>query len=141
MAYAHGKDAYFSVEDSAGTTLRAITGVKTVQFAQENELADVTIVGDEGRKWLQGLTASTMTVTGVWDNAASTGSHTVLQSLVGLGITVGFEAGPGGNAAAATKLSGECVLASYEWNSDVGDVVMFTATFNVSGDVTAGAFS
>lgn len=140
MAYSHGKDAYFAVEDSAATTLRVITGIKTITFGQENELADITIVGDEARKWRQGLTNNTMQITGLWDNTALLGSHTVLQSLVGLEVTTTFEAGPQGNTAAQVKLGGECVLASYEWNSDVGDMVLFTASFNISGDVTAGVF-
>ncbi len=141
MAYAHGKDAYFAVEDSAASTLRAIVGVKTIEFSQENELADITIVGDEGRKWRQGLTNGTVTITGLWDNTASTGSHTVLQSLVGIEVTTGFEAGPAGNGTGAVKQSGECVLADYKWNTDVGDMTLFTATFNIHGDVTLGTFS
>lgn len=141
MSYAHSKDIYIAVEDSAASTLRAIVGVKTVTFGQENELADVTIIGDEGRKWRQGLTNGTFTINGLWDNTASTGSHTVLQSLVGIEVTTGFEWGPQGNTAGQTKLSGECVLASYEQNTDLGDMVLFTATFNISGDVTAGTFS
>lgn len=141
MAYAHGKDAYFAVEDSAASTLRAIVGVKTITFTQENEPADITIIGDEGRKWRQGLTNGTMQITGLWDNTASTGSHTVLQSLVGIEVTTGFEAGPQGNTSTQVKLSGECVLTSYEWNTDVGDMVLFTASFNIHGDVTAGTFT
>lgn len=141
MAYSHGKDAYFSVEDSGGSTLRVIVGVKTITFTQENELADVTILGDEGRKYQPGLTNGTMQITGLWDDTAMTGSHTVLQSLVGIETAVDFEVGTEGNASGATKLSGACCLASYEWNSDVGDMVMFTATFNISGSVTAGTFT
>jgi hypothetical protein len=141
MAYSHGKDAYFGVEDAAATTLRAIVGVKSITFTQENELADVTIIGDEARKWKQGLVNGTMQVTGLWDDTADTGSHTVLQGLAGAEVTTGFEAGPEGNASGAVKLSGECVLGSYEWSSDVGDMVMFTATFSISGPVTVGTFT
>lgn len=140
MAYAHGKDVYFSVEDSAATTLRAIVGVKTVTFTQENETADITIIGDEGRKYRQGLTTGTITITGLWDQTASTGSNTVLQSLVGIEVTTGFEWGPQGNTAGQVKKSGECVLTSYEENSDLGDMVLFTASFNVHGDITVGTF-
>lgn len=141
MAYSHGKDIYVGVEDAAATTVRAIVGVKTLSFSQENELADVTIIGDEGRKYRQGLTNCTFTIGGLWDDTADVGSATVLQGLVGLEVTTGFEIGPEGNTTGTTKLSGECVLASYETSSDVGDMVMFTATFNVSGNVTAGTFS
>lgn len=141
MAYSHGKDVYFAVEDSAGTVLRAIVGVKAVTFTQENELADVTIIGDEARKWRQGLVNGTMQVTGLWDDTTDTGSHTVLQGLSGLEVPTGFEAGPEGNGSGAVKLSGDCVLGSYEWSSEVGDMVMFTATFSISGSVTVGTFS
>lgn len=140
MAYAHGKDMYFAVEDSAATTLRAIVGVKTVTVTQENELADITIIGDEGRKWRQGLTSGTIQVTGLFDQTASTGSETVLQSLVGIEVTTGFEWGAQGNTAGMVKRSAECVLASYEENGDVGDMVQFTATLNIHGDVTVGTF-
>jgi predicted secreted protein len=141
VAYAHGKDSYFAVEDSAATTLRAIVGIKTITFGQENELADITIIGDEGRKWRQGLTNGTIQITGLWENTASTGSHVVLQSLVGIEVTTGFEYGPQGNTSTNVKLSGECVLASFETNTDVGDMVLFTATFNIHGDVTLGTFT
>lgn len=141
MAQSHGKDIYFAVEDSAASTLRAITGVKSVSFKQSNELADATIIGDEGRKWKQGLTSGTITISGLWDDAASTGSETVLQSLVGIEVTTGFEYGPEGNVSTSHKKSGECVLADYETNSDVGDMVLFTATLNIHGDVTIGTFS
>lgn len=133
---------YFSVEDSAASTLRNISPyLNNVEFAQENELADITTAGAEGRTFRQGLTNGTINLTGLWDDTASTGSQTVLASLVGLEVTTGFEWGPEGNAMGAVKYSGECVLESYTESSPVGDMVAFTATLRISGSVTVGTFS
>lgn len=142
MANAHGKDAYFAVEDSTATTLRNISPyVVTVDVTQDVEANDTTTLGAEGRTWRPGLTAGTISVAGLWDDTASTGAQTVLQSLAGVETSVGFEYGPEGNGAGAVKLSGECVMTQYTENVDVGDMVRFTAQFNISGSVTVGTFS
>lgn len=142
MANGHGKDAYFSVEDAAATTLRNISPyLKSVEISQENELADTTTLTAEGRTFKQGLTNGTINLAGLWDDTASVGSATVLQSLVGLEVSTGFEYGPEGNASLAYKLSGECCLESYTESAPVGDMVSFTATLRITGSVTVGAFS
>ncbi len=139
----HGKDSYFSIEDSAASTLRNISPyVTSVDFNQENDTHDTTTYGAEGHTFLVGLTNGTIVVNGLWDKTASTGSNTVIQSLVGLdAVTVGFEYGPEGNTGTNVKYSGECVLESYSQSAPVADLVSFTATFRISGSVTQGTFS
>lgn len=142
MANSHGKDAYFAVEDSGASTLRNITPyVNSIEFGRENELADTTTMGSEGRTFKQGLTNGTINLQGLWDDTASTGSQTVLSSLVGIEVTTGFEYGPEGNGSGAVKYSGECVLESYTESAPVGDMVSFQATLRISGDVTVGTFA
>ena len=87
-----------------------------------------------------GLTDGEIRLTGLWDDTASTGSYTVLSSLLGIETTVGYEYGPEGNTAGMIKYSGECVLTQYDESSPVDDMVAFTATLKISGDVTAGTF-
>lgn len=141
MAAAHGKDSYFSVEDSAGTTLRNITPyLKSVDFNRSNDANDTTTKGAEGKTYRPGLTDGEIRLTGLWDDTASTGSYTVLQSLLGVEITVGFEWGPEGNTTGMEKLSGECILTQYDESSPVDDMVAFTASLKISGDVTKGTF-
>lgn len=142
MAAAHGKDSYFAVEDSAATTLRNITPyVKNVDFNRSNDANDVTTKGAEGYTYRPGLTGGEINLTGLWDDTASTGSYTVLSSLVGIETTVGFEWGPEGNTTGMVKYSGECVLSQYDESSPVDDMVAFTATLMISGDVTVGTFA
>lgn len=136
-----GKDSYFGVEDSAGTTMRNLTPyLNSIDFNQENDTHDDTTMGAEGHTFRAGLTNGSITISGVWDKTAVTGANTVLQSLVGLETTVGFEYGPEGNTAGMVKKSGECVLSSYAESAPVADLVTFTASFQISGSVTAGVF-
>lgn len=141
MANAHGKDSVFKVEDSGGTTLRDITPyIKSVDFNQSQDANDTTTKGAEGKSYRPGLTDGEIRLTGLWDQTASVGSNTVLQSLVGIEITVGFEWGPQGSTAGQVKKSGECVLSQYDESSPVDDMVAFTSTLKISGDVTAGVW-
>lgn len=141
MAVAHGKDSYFSVEDSGATTLRNITPyVKTVDFNRSNDANDTTTKGSEAKTYRPGLTDGEIRLTGLWDDTANTGSYTVLASLLGIETSVGFEYGPEGNTTGMVKYSGECVLTQYDEASPVDDMVAFTATLKISGDVTVGTF-
>lgn len=142
MAAAHGKDSYIAIEDSAGTTLRNITPyVKSVDFNRSNDANDTTTKGAEGKTYRPGLTDGEIRLTGLWDDTADTGSRIVLKSLLGIETAVGFEWGPEGNGAGAIKDSGDCVLTQYDESSPVDDMVAFTATLKISGDVTTGTFS
>lgn len=141
MATAHGKDSYFELEDSAGTTLRNITPyIKSIDFNRSNDANDTTTKGAEGKTYRPGLTDGEIRLTGLYDNTATTGSATVLRSLLGVEITVGFSYGPQGNTAGMDKYTGECVLTQYDESSPVDDMVAFTATLKISGDVTTGTF-
>lgn len=141
MANAHGKDSVFKIEDSAATTLRDITTyIKSVDFNQSQDANDVTTKGAEGKQYRPGLTDGEIRLTGLWDQTASTGSNTVLQSLMGIEVTVGFEWGPQGSTSGQVKKSGECVVTQYDESSPVDDMVAFTATAKISGDVTLGTW-
>jgi hypothetical protein len=139
----HGKDSVFSVEDSAGSTLRDLSSNLTnVAFSRANDTHDTTTFGSDGHTYIGGLTNGTITITGWADATATTGTLTVLDTLLGLGsTTVGWEYGPLGNGAGAVKYTGECVLAAVDVSDPVADLVSFTCTLRFSGDVTKGTYS
>lgn len=139
----HGKDTYFALEDSAATTLRDLSpNLTNIQFARSNDTHDDTGFGQEGHTFIAGLTNGTIQLTGWWDKTASTGTATVLDSLVGLdSVRVAFEYGPEGNTAGQVKYSGDCILSEFSTTSPVADLVSFTATLQISGTVTVGTFS
>lgn len=142
MARAKGKDSYFAIEDSAASTLRNISiYVDSVEISHDTDMLDITTQGAEARAFDSGLTNCTITVGGIWDDTASTGSWTVFKSLLGLETTVGFEYGPEGNTAAMEKWSGEVFVANYSESAPVADMVRWTAQLQVSGAITFGTFS
>ncbi len=141
MALTHGRLAYFSIEDSAASTLRNISPyVNSVDVERSQDLHDVTCYGAVGHTFASGLTNGRITINGLWDDTASVGSYTVFTTLIGLGVTVGFEWGPEGNTSTDIKISGECYVESYTESAPVADMVSFTATIQISGAVTVGAF-
>lgn len=139
----HGKNSVFSVEDSAGTTLRDLSSNLTnVAFSRQNDTHDNTAFGASGHTFQAGLTNGKITLTGWTDTTATTGTLTVLGSLVGLTAnSVSFEYGPHGNATGAVKYTGECILESLDISDPVADLVSFTAVLQITGAVTKGAYA
>lgn len=138
----HGKDSYFSLEDSAGSTLRNISPyITSTEWNVSNDTHDNTTYGSEGHTFQTGLTNGTIVINGFWDKTASVGSATVLDSLLGLDTTtMGFEYGPEGNTATNVKYSGECILQDLSYSSPVADLITFSATLQITGDITKGVF-
>jgi hypothetical protein len=141
VAY-HGKDASFKLEDSAGTTLRDLSSNLTnIAWGRQNDTHDTTAFGAEGHTFITGLTNGKITITGWTDYSATTGTMTVIDSLVGLdAVTVGFEFGPHGSTTGNAKYTGECILESVDVSDPVADLVSFVAVLQISGDVTKGVF-
>lgn len=138
----HGAGTYFSLEDSAAATLRNISIYLTsVDYNVKNDTHDNTTFTATGHGYQVGLTDGTFVIAGFWNITATTGSSTVLDSLLGLKTTtVGFEYGPDTNTAGKVKYSGECVMQDLSYSSPVADMCTFSATLQISGAVTKGTF-
>lgn len=138
----HGKDASFKLEDSAATTLRDLSANLTnIAWSRQNGTHQTTAFGAEGHTYITGLTDGKITITGWTDYTATTGTMTVLDSLVGLdSVTMSFEFGPHGTTTTFPKYTGECILESLDVSDPVADLVSFVAVLQISGDVTKGVF-
>jgi|APSaa5957512493_1039668.scaffolds.fasta_scaffold23958_2 hypothetical protein len=131
MAFKHGSDSTFSVDDSGGTS-RAITGVDNVSFTQNGEPAEITSLGDNSKGFIAGLKDASMSISGAWDVTATTGNDVVLSGIIG-GAAGTVTYSPDGGT---TTYSAEAFCTSYEMSSPVADKVSFSADFQVTGDVT-----
>lgn len=142
MAFTHGKDAVFSVDDSGGTLRTISSYVDNVSgLPSARNLSEVTAFGDEGTKSIPGLQNATFSISGHYDSTATTGPDAVLSSLLTATATASFEYGPEGSANGAIKYSGECWMTNYSVDAPVGDKVSFSAEFQVDGTVTRGTYS
>lgn len=142
MAFVHGKNAVFALDDSGGTLRTISQYVDNVSGLPGGRgLNSVTAFGDQGEKSIPGLVNVTFTVSGHFDSTASTGPHAVINSLRTASATATFEYGPEGGTTGKTKFSGECWLTEYTVDATVAEKVPFSATFQVDGTVTTGTYA
>lgn len=132
MARAAGRATVFKIDDSGGTIRDISAHVTTVRgFLQEAAELEDTAMGDSWRSRITGgLKDVSFGIDGIWDDAATTGSDTVLSGIIGSIGTFNFL--PDGTA---PTYSGEVWLARYVIDSPVAGIVTFSADFR--GDGTA----
>ena len=141
MAFVHGKGAAFKIDDSAGVLQTLTSYVDNVDFSNTVDVAETTTMGAEAKTYLSGQSDATLSISGKYDSTASTGPDVILNGLRGLETTSTFEYGPEGGGSTKVKYSGECFLTAYNVSAPVGDIVTFTADFQVTGAITKGTFS
>jgi hypothetical protein len=135
MAFVHGKNTVFKVDDSGGT-LRTISAyVTSVDFPQTADTAETTAFGSTNKSYVAGVKDATVSIEGIWD-------PTVDGYLYGIvGQTVSIEYGPEGATALDKKYTCEAICTNYTPPSSIDDAVKFSAEFQVSGAVTRGAYT
>jgi hypothetical protein len=136
MPFSHGKALVFKIDSAAGTLQPLTTFVDSVDFNNSVDTAETTTAGAEAKTYVSGQSDSTLSISGKYDRTATTGPHAILTGLIGLETTSTFEYGPDGSVAGYVKKTGECFLTSYVVSSPVGDVVSFSADFQVTGAIT-----
>jgi len=134
MAFTHGKDSVFKLDDSGGTLTDISSYINSVDFPETADVAETTVLGDGNKTYIVGLKDATIAIAGLWDSTIDG----ILGAVVGQSATLSFEYSPEGTTAGNIKYTGECILTSYAQSSPVGDVVAYSADFQVSGAVTRG---
>jgi len=136
MAFTHGKGSYFAIDDSSPSLRDISDSVSNVDFSQEIDNPEVTTFTVNDRVYIAGLVGATLSISGFFDDSATTGADVVLDSLVGLATSSSWEYGPEGNASGDIKYSGECFMNSYGISGSTDGVVEFTADFVITAAVT-----
>lgn len=134
--FRHGKTAVFKVDDSGGTLRDLSDALNSISFPREAEALETTSFGSSDRTYIVGFKNQTISVEGSFD-ATYDG---YLAGTLGQDATVSFEYGPEGSTATRVKYSGEAILTSYESSAGVGDVVNFSASWQITGAVTRGTW-
>ena len=136
--YRHGKNAVFKVDNSGGTLTDISSALTDVSLPRSIETAETTTFGVTGgaKTYITGLNDATLSVSGRFD--ATVDAH--LAGILGQDATVSFEYGPAGSTAGYVKFTGEAIMTKYDLSSPVGDVVSFSADFQVTGQITRGTY-
>ena len=135
--FRHGKSTVFKVDNAAGTLTDISNTLTDLGFPQTVETAETTSFGSSAKTYVVGLSDATVSASGNFD--ATVDAH--LAGILGQAATVSFEYGPEGSSNGAVKYTGEAILTSYEKSGAVGDVVTYSAEFQVTGAVTRGTYS
>ena len=134
MAFVHGSDSSFKLDNASGSLTDISTYVNNVDFPETADVAETSTLGASNKTYIVGLKDATISLGGLFDATVDA----ILGAIVGQSATLSFEYSPEGTASGKVKYTGECILTSYTLSSPVGDVVGFSADLQVSGAVTRG---
>ena len=135
--FRHGKSTVFKVDNSGGSLTDISNTLTDVGFPQSVDTAETSTFGSSAKSYVVGLTDSTLSISGNFD--ATVDAH--LAAVLGQAATLSFEYGPEGSTAGFVKYTGEAILTSYEKSGAIGDVVSYSAEFQVSGAITRGTYA
>ena len=103
MAFVHGKDSVFKLDNSSGSLTDISTYVNSIDFPQTADVAETTTLGDGSKSYIVGLKDSTLSVAGLWDATADA----IFGAVVGQSATLSFEYSPEGTGSGKIKYTGE----------------------------------
>jgi len=136
MAFTHGKDSVFKLDNASGSLTDISSYVNNVDFPESADVSETTTLGSAGnsKTYIAGLKDATISLAGLWDATADA----IFGAVVGQSATLSYEYSPEGTASGKIKYTGEAILTSYAISSPVGDAVGYSADLQVSGAVVRG---
>ena len=134
MAFVHGKDSVFKLDNSGGSLTDISSYVNNVDFPETADVAETSVLGASNKTYIVGLKDATIGLTGFFDATADA----IFGAVIGQSATLSFEYSPEGTASGKIKYTGECILTNYALSSPVGDAVAYSCDLQVSGAVTRG---
>jgi len=134
--FRHGKEAYFAMSDTAGSTFNCSSGLDDSSLERSVDTAEVTAYGDDDKVYLAGLRDATVPVSGHFASTYDAKLQTMLAHSTGTTWTYG----PAGNSTGLRKFRGNGIITSMTVGSPVGDKVSASWTLQVSGPITSTTF-
>ena len=133
MAFVAGKGYKVKI---GGTEVSAY--LTNVSQPLTKDALETTTMGDSSRDYIEGLRNATISLSGRWDPATGTLDETLYNAYNNSSL-VTFSLNPTGVATFTTSApgyTGSMIVTNYEPNAAFDGVVSFSATLQVSGNVT-----
>jgi len=135
MAFRHGKDTHFTLDDT-DLTLR----LDEVSMPDEIQAAESTVFGQGAKSFQPGLEEATISLSGKYQ-ADVEELYASIKAKQRVGTLIPWIYGPEGPGEGRRRRTGEGVVTSFETSNPVGDIVSFDIEIQVSGVVTYDTFS
>lgn len=132
MAFVHGKNSVTKVDSSGGSLVDLSSYLTSVSFPMSVDSSETTTFGASAKTYIPGLSDATVSMEGNFDTTAD--AH--FAGIKGQSATVTIEYNPAGTTSGLPKYTAEAILTSYEVSSGVGDVITFSAEFQITGAIT-----
>lgn len=136
MAFGHGKNGVFKIDDNGGTLRDISVYLTDVDMPRAVKTAEITTFGAAADTFVTGMSGATISITGLMDPTLDG----YLSGILGQASTVSFEYGPMGSTTGNIKYTGECICTAYGVKGAVGGAIAITASFQVTGAVTRGTY-
>jgi hypothetical protein len=68
MAFVHGKDSVFKLDNASGSLTDISAFVNNVDFPETADVAETTTLGDSSKSYIVGLKDATISISGLWDS-------------------------------------------------------------------------
>lgn len=134
MSFIHGKDTVVKLDDN---DLSAYTNTSTIEETADSH--DVTCYGEDNHVYFGGLKDGTASLSGIYDNTASTGPRAVIQPLIGTVVTLIRQ--PEGAGSGKPQDSVSVLVTKYNETNPVADMVTWSCDLQLSGAVDSTAQS
>ena len=135
--FQHGRGAFFSLADTAGTPFNLSTGLSDLSFDRDVGTAEVSALGDDDRQYVVGMKGATISITG---HFASTFIEK-MDPLVGHTTFPGFIYGPQGNGTGDRKYTGVAMLTGLSYGAGIDSAVSMNFDLQITGAVTSTTFA
>lgn len=135
MAFVHGKNGVFKIQDSGGV-LRDISAFVTKATLKRNvDTPETTTFGAAAKTYIIGVPDGQISVEIDYDPTVVG----YLDGIFGFATPRNFEWDPAGTAVTTPKLTGQCILTDYQEIDDIADAGKISCTFQPTGAITVGA--
>jgi hypothetical protein len=131
MASVHGKGTVVKVGNSAAVLTDISAYTNSEDLSRQADTAETTTFGANSKTYIPGLKDGTFSLSGVWDPALDG----TMDGILGLSARA-FEIYPAGSASGSVKYSGNAICTEYSGSNPVDDAASWSASFQISGDVT-----
>lgn len=127
MAKVHGKNLVITIG-----TKNVSAFSNSVEWGREADTHDTTGFGANAKEYSGGLLDGTISVSGTYDNTASTGPSNALEPLLGTTVVVIYQ--PEGIGTGRPTKTVSAVLNSFSETAPVADMISWTCELQMSGD-------